>query len=59
MKALNENCYDGKRIFIEETPQGCLVYDKVRKDTVFIGDLEDINALIGSLELLKKVWYEE
>lgn len=59
MKSFNANCYDGKRIFIEETPQGCLVYDKVRKDTLVIGDLEDINALIESLELLKKVWYED
>lgn len=55
----NVNTYESKYISIEELPIGCVIYDKIRKESIIIGDLDDINALILSLNKLKDCWYSE
>jgi hypothetical protein len=51
--------YESKNIAVEETPNGCYITDNVRGTTVQVGFLEDINAIIESLNRLKLGWYSE
>lgn len=51
--------YESKNIVVEETPAGCFITDKVKGVTIQVGFLEDINAIIDSLERLKLEWYSE
>lgn len=54
---MDSKVIDGNYITIEELPIGCVVYDKVRKTSIVVGDKLDINLLIGSLERLVNAWY--
>ena len=47
----------GNYIAIEEMPFGCVVNDIESGRHVVIGDLEDIDLLIDSLQRLKAEWY--
>jgi hypothetical protein len=47
----------GNYISIEEMPFGCVVNDTVSGSHVVIGDLEDVDLLISSLQRLKADWY--
>ena len=47
----------GKYITIEEMPIGCVVNDIVSGGHVVIGDLDDVDLLIDSLQRLKADWY--
>lgn len=47
----------GNYITIEEMPIGCVVNDIVSGGHVVIGDLEDVDLLIDSLQRLKSDWY--
>lgn len=51
--------YKSKYIVIEETPAGCFISDERSNNTVQVGELADINAIIDSLERLKSEWYSE
>lgn len=47
----------GNYITIEEMPFGCVVNDIVSGSHVVIGDLEDVDLLISSLQRMKADWY--
>ena len=47
----------GNYITIEEMPFGCVVRDINSYDHVIIGNLEDVDLLIDSLQRLKAEWY--
>ena len=47
----------GNYITIEEMPFGCVVNDIVAGGHVVIGDLEDVDLLIDSLQRMKADWY--
>lgn len=47
----------GNYIKIEEMPFGCVVNDTVAGSHVVIGDLEDVDLLIDSLQRLRAEWY--
>ena len=47
----------GKYITIEEMPFGCVVNDIESGRHVVIGDLEDVDLLIESLQRLRADWY--
>ena len=47
----------GNYITIEEMPFGCVVNDTESGGYVVIGDLEDVDLLIDSLQRLKADWY--
>ena len=47
----------GNYITIEEMPFGCVVNDTESGGHVVIGDLEDVDLLIDSLQRLKADWY--
>lgn len=47
----------GNYITIEEMPFGCVVNDTVSGRHVVIGDLEDVDLLIDSLQRMKADWY--
>ena len=49
----------GKYITIEELPIGCVVTDSITNSGVIIGDLNDVDLLIESLQKLKTAWYGE
>lgn len=51
--------YESKNIAVEETPNGCYITDNVRGTTIQVGYLEDVNAIIESLNRLKLEWYSE
>lgn len=46
----------GNYITIEEMPFGCVVNDIVSGSHVVIGDLEDVDLLISSLQRMKAEW---
>lgn len=48
-----------ERINIEELPIGCVIFDKVSKQSVIIRSQKDAKALIESLERLLSCWYNE
>ena len=47
----------GNYITIEEMPFGCVVNDIEAGRYVVIGDLEDVDLLINSLQRMKAEWY--
>ena len=47
----------GNYIAIEEMPFGCVVNDIESGRYVVIGDLEDVELLIDSLQRLRADWY--
>lgn len=47
----------GNYITIEEMPFGCVVNDTASGGYVVIGDLEDVDLLIDSLQRLRAEWY--
>ena len=49
--------FKGNYITIEEMPFGCVVNDIESGRHVVIGDLEDVDLLISSLQRLKAEWY--
>ena len=49
----------GKYITIEELPIGCVVTDNITNSGVIIGDLNDVDLLIESLQKLKNAWCGE
>ena len=49
----------GNYITIEEFPIGCVVTDNITNSGVIIGDLNDVDLLIESLQKLKTAWSGE
>ena len=49
----------GNYITIEELPIGCVVTDNITNSGVIIGDLNDVDLLIESLQKLKTAWSGE
>lgn len=47
----------GNYITIEDMPFGCVVSDIESGRHVVIGDLEDVDLLISSLQRMKADWY--
>ena len=47
----------GNYITIEEMPFGCVVNDTESGGHVVIGDLDDVDLLISSLQRMKAEWY--
>ena len=50
---------DTEYIVIEESPIGCIIYDKIKDTSVVIGSRKDAEAVIESLQRLISCWYEE
>lgn len=48
----------GEYIDVEEMPIGCVITDKVNKNHVVIGSVNDANLLIESLKRMKEAWSE-
>lgn len=49
--------FKGNYITIEEMPFGCVVNDIESGRHVVIGDLEDVDLLIDSLQRMRADWY--
>lgn len=50
---------DIEYIVIEELPISCVIYDKIKDESVVIGSRKDAEAVIESLQRLINCWYEE